>query len=314
LRREPDGLVKRADHEIDVTMYFYLSKTLGDVAIPSVFIMLVIVSGPLLWLSRFARLGRRMTVVGVMLLLIAGVTPLGTALLIPLENRFPPWRETQGPPAGIIVLGGVINTYLSSMRNEVSLGGAANRMVAAVELYRRYPQARILFAGGNANVIFKGRSESRFAVRLFEDLGVPDDHIFVDSVSRNTEENAANAKKIADPKPGERWLLVTSAVHMPRAIGLFRAVGFPVEPYPVDWRTGGWGDLAALPKLSLGGFNRLDPAVHEWEGLFYDWMTGRTKTLFPAPADSTADESGGLARDRGRSLIPASTDAANTIQ
>src|ERR1700744_6248023 len=150
-------------------MYFYLSKTLGDVAVPSVFIMLVIVCGMLLWLSPFARLGRRMTVVGVLLLLVAGVTPLGTALLIPLENRFPPWRETQGPPAGIIVLGGVINTYLSSVRDEVSLGGAADRMVAAVELYRRYPQARILFAGGNANVIFKGPSESGFAARLFKD-------------------------------------------------------------------------------------------------------------------------------------------------
>jgi uncharacterized SAM-binding protein YcdF (DUF218 family) len=295
-------------------MYFYLSKTLGYVAIPSHFILLVIVCGLLLSLSPFARLGRRAIVVGVLLLLIVGVSPIGTALLIPLENRFPPWRETQGPPAGIIVLGGVINTYLSSVRDEVSLGGAANRMVAAVELYRRYPQARILFAGGNANVIVKGPSESGFAVRLFEDLGVPNDHIAVDSVSRNTEENAVNARKIADPKPGERWLLVTSALHMPRAIGLFRAAGFPVEPYPVDWRTGGWRELAGLPSFSLGGFNHLDPAAHEWEGLFYDWMTGRTKTLFPGPADPALGEGGGFARDGGLSLIPARTDAANTIQ
>jgi uncharacterized SAM-binding protein YcdF (DUF218 family) len=74
---------------------------------------------------------------------------------------------------------------------------------------------------------------------------------------------------------------------MPRAIGLFRMAGFPVEAYPVDYKTGGWRDLRALPSLSLlGGFSRLDSATHEWEGLLVDWLSGRTASLFPAPADS----------------------------
>jgi uncharacterized SAM-binding protein YcdF (DUF218 family) len=242
----------------------------------------------LLWRSRYARLGRRTTIVGIVLLLIAGVTPLGTALLLPLENRFPPWDASRGAPAGIIVLGGVINPHISLLRNEISLGPSADRLIAAVQLHHRYPEARILFSGGNPNVIFREASESEFAVRFLENLGVPGADIAVESAARNTMENAVNAKEIAAPKPGEHWLLVTSAFHMPRAMGLFRTAGFPVEAYPVDWKTGGWRDLAALPSSLLGGFGDLDRAAHEWEGLFIDWITRRTTTLFPGPADAAS--------------------------
>jgi uncharacterized SAM-binding protein YcdF (DUF218 family) len=270
-------------------MYFYLSKILGDVATPSNCIPLLVICGALLWRSRFARLGRHVTIAGVVLLLIGGMTPLGTALLLPLENRFPPWDETRGPPTGIIVLGGIINMHVSFLRNQISVGPAADRLIAAVELYRRYPSARIVFSGGNSNLIFRGSSESRYTVPLLEELGVPSDRITADNAARNTMENAVNAKKIANPKLGERWLLVTSASHMPRAIGLFQAAGFPVEAYPVDYRTGGWRDLLALPSLSLfGGFIRLDVATHEWEGLFVDWIMRRTPALLPSPADAAS--------------------------
>ena len=157
------------------------------------------------------------------------------ALLLPLENRFPQWDETRGAPTGIVVLGDVIRMTVSFMRNEISIDSSASRLIAAVELQCRYPMARIVFAAGNANVVFNGRSESELVVRFLENLGVPSDDIAVDPAARNTIENAVNAKKIAAPKPGERWLLVTSAAHMPRATGLFRAAGFAVEAYPVDF-------------------------------------------------------------------------------
>lgn len=268
-------------------MYFYLSKTLGDLAVPSTFVMLLIIGGLLLWRSRFAQLGRRMIVTALVLLLIGDLTPIGTALMLPLENRFPRWDDTQGPPTGIVVLGGVVNTYISRLRQDISLDSASGRLIAAVELQRRYPELRVVFSGGNSNLIFKGRSESDFAVRFLEQMGVPSKSIVFDNAARNTTENAVNAKKLADPKPNERWLLVTSAVHMPRAMGLFRAAGFPIKAYPVDYRTGGWRDVLAPPSLSLtGDFSRLDPATHEWEGLLVDWLTGRSATLFPGPNDT----------------------------
>ena len=103
--------------------------------------------------------------------------------------------------------------------------------------------------------------------------------------SRNTEENAVFTKELVQPKPGERWLLVTSAQHMPRAIGCFRRAGFPVEAYPVDWHTRRALRLAPMETLS-GGLGRLDNAVHEWIGLVSYWLTGRTSELLPGPAAS----------------------------
>ena len=77
------------------------------------------------------------------------------------------------------------------------------------------------------------------------------------------------------PKPGERWLLVTSGYHMPRSIGVFRAAGFPVEPYPVDWRTRGAVDaMRPFPTLAEG-LRRTDTAVREWIGLLAYWLTGQ---------------------------------------
>jgi uncharacterized SAM-binding protein YcdF (DUF218 family) len=101
--------------------------------------------------------------------------------------------------------------------------------------------------------------------------------------SGNTEENAKFTKTIADSKPDERWLLVTSAHHMPRAIGAFRRAGFPVEAYPVDWRTRGPDDLARPIRTASDGLKLTDTAAHEWIGLFVYWLTSRSSELFPEP-------------------------------
>jgi uncharacterized SAM-binding protein YcdF (DUF218 family) len=95
-------------------------------------------------------------------------------------------------------------------------------------------------------------------------------------------ENAEFSRALAAPKPGERWLLVTSAFHMPRAMGLFRAAQFPVEAYPVDWRTAAGDRLFPFDTVSAG-LRRTDTAVREWVGLIGYRLTGRSRTLFPGP-------------------------------
>jgi uncharacterized SAM-binding protein YcdF (DUF218 family) len=116
-----------------------------------------------------------------------------------------------------------------------------------------------------------------------EALGVAHDRITAEEQSRNTIENAVFSRLLADPKPGQRWLLVTSASHMPRAIATFRAAGFAVEAYPVDWHTKGRHDTAELFGSPAGGLAMTDYAVHEWVGLAVYWLTGKTSELFPAP-------------------------------
>jgi uncharacterized SAM-binding protein YcdF (DUF218 family) len=264
-------------------MFFVISKVLAFFAIPSNLVLMVGILGLLLLATRFARAGRRLAFTSLVLLAILGLSPLGNALILPLEDRFPPWNAAAGAPAGIIVLGGAISPDISAARSEVALNESAERLTVAAELALRYPEARVLFSGGSGALIFGEGSEAEFAARVFESFGVSRRRVLLEDRSRNTLENAILSKDLARPQPGQRWLLVTSAYHMPRAIGIFRKAGFDVEPYPVDWRTGGPAD-AFLPFGTVGdGLRRTDTAVREWVGLLVYWLMGMSSSLFPAP-------------------------------
>jgi len=264
-------------------MFFILSKVLGFFAIPSNLAIMLGLLGVLLLATRRPRIGRLLMVASLIALAVIGLSPLGNALIIPLEQRFPPWDDTRGPPDGIVVLGGAITPDVSAARNDVALNEAAERITAAVALARRYPDARIIYSGGTGALIYREGSEAASAVHMFESLGIPHARIIAEEQSRNTVENAVFSLLLAMPQPGERWLLVTSGFHMPRAMGVFRQAGFPVEAYPIDWRTRGPQD-ALRPFSTLGsGLERADTAVREWVGLLVYWLTGRSAALFPGP-------------------------------
>jgi uncharacterized SAM-binding protein YcdF (DUF218 family) len=264
-------------------MFFLLAKVLGFFALPSNLLISLGLIGLVLMVTRFARAGRKLAVAALLLLAIAGLSPLGNALILPLEERFPPWDASRGAPTGIISLGGAFDTVVSPVRHEVALNEAAERLTAMAELARRYPDARIAFSGGSGRLIYDGATEAELAARLFESFGIAKERIALEGKSRDTDENARFTKDLLQPKPGERWLIVTSAHHMPRSIGTFRAAGFPVEAFPVDYRTRGAVDLLR-PFATLGdGLRRTDTAVREWVGLMAYWVTGRTGVLFPAP-------------------------------
>jgi uncharacterized SAM-binding protein YcdF (DUF218 family) len=265
-------------------MFFVASKLLGFFLVPSNILVGLGLFGAILLPTRFARAGRRLLVASVLLIAVVGVLPVGVALTLPLENRFPRWDPANGPPDVIVVLGGAIDSDISAARSEVALTEHAERMTTAVELARRYPAARVVFTGGNADVFVPGPSEANFVTRFWVDLGVSPDRIFLEKRSRNTAENAAFTKQLIAPKQGERWLLITSAMHMPRAMGVFRKAGLPVDAYPVDYQTTGPGDLFSISSSLIGGIPMTDAAVHEWLGLLAYWMTGRIEHLFPAPA------------------------------
>lgn len=269
--------------DVPASMFFSLSKILGFFAYPSNVLIAIGLLGLVLLLTRFTRLASWLIVTSLVLIAVAGLSPLGNALILPLEQRFPPWDASRGPPDGIVLLGGMISPDVSAARGAVALNEAAERITVTAELARRYPNARIVLTGGSNALIFDEGIEAVFAVRQLEALGVAHDRIAAEEQARNTIENAVFSRLVANPKPGERWLLVTSAYHMPRAMAVFRAAGFPVEAYPVDWRTRGPIDMVR-PFASLGdGLRRTDTAVHEWAGLLAYRLTGKTADLFPAP-------------------------------
>jgi uncharacterized SAM-binding protein YcdF (DUF218 family) len=238
-------------------LFFVLSKTLGYLLLPTNFLIAIGFIGAILMATRFASLGRKLVIAAVLLLVICGLSPLGKALLYPLEARFPPWDAARGAP---------------------------DRIIAAAALARRYPNARVVFSGGSANLVSNDAREADFAGAIFESLGVDKSRLIMERASRNTQENAEFSKALVKPREGERWVLVTSAFHMPRSVGLFRKAGFPVEPYPVDWRVGRPDDLVALSNVAIEGLARTDLAVREWMGLIAYRLTGKIDELLPGPA------------------------------
>jgi uncharacterized SAM-binding protein YcdF (DUF218 family) len=263
-------------------MFFVISKLLGFFAVPSNDILAAGLIGLALIPTRFMRTGRRLVSASIILFLAFGLLPLSKMLIAPLEERFPPWDASGGAPDGIVVLGGAIESAIAPLRPASALNEAAERITVIAELARKYQSATILYSGGNGGPGPPG-SEAQIAKALFETFGVPARRLMLEDQSRTTAENAAFSRRLVMPKPCERWLLVTSAYHMPRSIGAFRRAGFPVEAYPVDYRTMGPADLW-IPFDSIAtGLRRTDLAVHEWIGLLAYWLTGRSSELFPAP-------------------------------
>src|SRR5437868_2846664 len=135
-------------------MFFTFSKVLGFFANPSNLVVAVGLLGLFLLLARRRRAGVCLLAASFIMITILGLSPIGNALLIPLEQRFPPWDASRGAPDGIIVLGGVISPDISAARNEVALNEAAERLTVAAELARRYPDARIVLSGGGAALLY----------------------------------------------------------------------------------------------------------------------------------------------------------------
>ena len=264
-------------------MFFFLSKTIGTMLTPINFLIGIGLVGAILLLTKRAVLGRRLMASAILLLALCGFSPLGRLLILPLEERFPTWDASQGAPDGIVVLGGAIDPDLSADLGKPVLGWSGDRIVAAAELARQYPNARIVFSGGNANLVGDSSAkEADYALAIFEALGVAKARLTAERLSRNTVENAEFSKTLARPKEGERWLLVTSADHMPRAMGLFRRAGFKVEAYPVDRRTSR-AEAFWFFSAAIGGLERTDVAVREWIGLTAYWLNGETDRFFPGP-------------------------------
>ncbi len=264
-------------------MFFILSKTAGFFTLPSNIVATLCVVGALLLITRAHRAGSRILVVGVAALLLVGYSPFANVLLVPLAERFPAWASGGRTPDGIIILGGAIDSDTTLARNSLEMDSSAERIVTMLQLARTYPTARLVFTGGSGNLLQNSASEAPIAGRLLQSFGVARDRIVLEGESRTTSENAIFTRRMVQPKPGELWLLVTSAFHMPRSIGAFRKAGFDVEAYPVDWRTRGWSDATSPFDRLSSGLARSDVAAHEWTGLIAYWLAGRSSELFPEP-------------------------------
>ncbi len=263
-------------------MVFLLSKIAWGLSRPSGALVLLAAVGLLLGGVSRHGLARLALVAGVAGLTVVVLLPLDQWLLRPLEDRFP----RPAPPArvdGIVVLGGAIDGLISADRGIPSLNGEAERLTEFLALARRYPDARLCFTGGIGDLLPGAVAEAGTAGALFAALGLSPERVVFEAASRTTWENAVLSRALLHPAAGETWLLITSASHMPRAVGAFRAAGWHVLPWPVAYKTTRETRLATLAEPLGIRLGRLDWAAHEWVGLLAYWALGHGSALFPAP-------------------------------
>jgi uncharacterized SAM-binding protein YcdF (DUF218 family) len=256
---------------------FYLSKILWGIFQPSSFILILFIAGGVFAARRRSRTAIRLFVSGIALYMLFGFSPLSNWLLAPLEMQASAAaaKDFQGA-AGIIVLGGAIEGRSALGDGAPHLNDAGERMIEAVRLAGRFPSLPVIFTGGSDALLSRNGSESEaeLARHFFERFNISPPRLILEDRSRNTRENAVLTAQLLQPRTGQKWILITSAFHVPRAKALFEAQGFEILAWPVDFKTSGFrGSSRLFPKAS-DGLKRMDLASKEWVGIGAAWMLG----------------------------------------
>ena len=263
-------------------MDYLASKLLGVLTTTGSLLTLALLIGTaLLWSRRWQR-GRMFMTIVVLALAAFLILPVQPGLTGLLEDRFQQAPKLPDHIDGIIVLGGMVRTAVSQARGRPTLNDAAERLIEGAHLAHLYPDAKVLFTGGSPNPWTDEAREAEFARTALLDMGVDESRLLIEDRSRNTYENAMLSRSLVVDGGKGNWILVTSALHMPRSVGVFRQVGWKVIPWPVNYLTGAEPEWANedVPIERLYFMSR---TLHELFGLVYYRARGWSDSLFPAP-------------------------------
>ena len=261
------------------SVFWVVSKIIWALIAPETLLLfLMILSVALLW-TQYNKQGRILISSTVLIIAMVSVLPFSYWVLRPLEDRFAVPEKLPDRIDGIIVLAGVEDLAVTAARGQPSLHDGAERLITFVWLAHVYPDAVLLFTGGSGSLTDQKNKPSGVARMIFRQLGLDLERIQFESDSKNTAENALRSYELIQPSPDQRWILITSAFHMPRTVGLFRKVGWNVIPYPVDFSTTKRADLS-FNLQNIGSFSQ---GIHEWIGLLVYRTFGKTSSFFPGP-------------------------------
>lgn len=262
------------------SIFFYASKVLWEALKPDNVIAILLVLVLIVKSSNWVDWKNYLKFSLAASLLIITIFPVGNWLTLPLEQRFGILAALPGKVDGIVVLSGGMNAKATALLDQVQVNEQADRDFAFIKLARQYPEARLVYSGGSSSLVHQQHKGADVASRFLTEMGLDTGRVIFERDSRNTYESAVLSKKLVNPQKGETWLLVTSAFHIPRSVGAFCQAGWPVIPYPVDFKSDGQWKLSFDPGFA-DNLQELTLAIKEWIGLLAYWSTGRIPALLP---------------------------------
>lgn len=270
-------------------LFFVISKLVWVVLSPLMLLSLLLIVGTLSLLLGYRKIALRFLFPAMLFSLTLIVFPIGDWLIYPLEARVSQPQQLPEHIDGIIVLGGGEDIKSTISWRQPQAGQASDRYFGAAYLATHYPDSPVIFTGGNNLLRFDaGMTPAQLSQTLLTMVGVEQQRLIIESQSRNTYENFQRLKTILPKRKGQ-YLLVTSAYHMPRAVGVAEKQGIRVVPYPVDYRS----QTAELRRLDFAVFEqleKLEPGWREWVGLTAYFLTGKTSQWFPTMQTDNAIE------------------------
>jgi uncharacterized SAM-binding protein YcdF (DUF218 family) len=261
-------------------LFFYSSKLIWMLIAPDSLFVILMAFGLILLV--FGRIRGATLIFGVLTLgvVLLSLFSVGSWMLYPLESRVQTNPELPQRIDGIIVLGGSVLPLTSQYWGQLETNDFHERLSSFSELAHRYPEARLVFTGGNASLEKGLPSEAKAVRKYLLGSGIEEQRLVLENRARNTAENVTFTRQLVRPEPGENWILITTAYHMPRSIGIFCQQDWPVIPYPVDHKTVP-DRMYRLEFNLLGHAVDLNQAIHEWLGLLAYRLSGKTPELIP---------------------------------
>lgn len=264
------------------SVFFWVSKfTWFLIAPANLLVLLLFIGSILLWKQRI-QIAKRFFTFLCLLVLVIGLFPVGEWLLYPLESKYKANPELEQVD-GVIVLGGALDATLSAIWQQTVVNGNAERVLASLVLMKKFPNAKLVYIGGSGSLTNQQFKEADAALQFYKEHGLNTAKIIFERESRNTSENAIFTKKLINPAKDEKWLLITSARHMPRSVAIFCKSEWSVIPYPVDFRTKpkklfriAWSFGGHLMNLSIGIKEWLGRVAYSFMGeillALYEWI------------------------------------------
>jgi uncharacterized SAM-binding protein YcdF (DUF218 family) len=262
-------------------MFFLVSKIFWLLAQPLSVVFLLMLGAILSLFWGRKRLALSALILGLLVHGAVSFTNLGYLIMQPLEDRFAVPAPRPTSVDAIIMLGGATLERPSTARQTAELNDAGDRLTTTLWLAQIYPTAKIFISGGSGAMTDEGEAEATTAERFFLSFGISPDRLVLEGESRNTDENVANTKVLLGDSGEGTLVLVTSAFHMPRSVGIFEKAGISVIPWPTDYRTPGPQWLGFDIANPVQNVNVSTAAIKEWVGLVIYHLTGKTSELLP---------------------------------